>query len=79
LFSVHLLLDKWNLIPGDPWQPAIEEALAQSDTCVVFFGPLGLGPWQGTTWVEFRHSLDEGMPSTGWYVASKVSRQGVDP
>jgi TIR domain len=21
-------LDKWNLIPGDPWQPAIEKALA---------------------------------------------------
>ena len=94
-------LDKWNLVPGDPWQPAIEEALGQCDTCVVFFGPHGLGPWhneemrlaiqrkvsakerklrvlpvilpsgerakegdlpgflQGTTWVEFRRSLDE--------------------
>ena len=38
-------LDKWNLVPGDPWQPAIEEALGQCDTCVVFFGPHGLGPW----------------------------------
>jgi TIR domain len=94
-------LDEWNLIPGNPWQPAIEEALGQCDTCLVFFGPHGLGPWhneemrlalqrrvnsrerklrvlpvilpggqrakeselpgflQGTTWVEFRHSLDE--------------------
>ena len=40
-------LDKWNLVPGDPWQPAIEGALRQCDTCVVFFGPRGLGP--GTT------------------------------
>jgi hypothetical protein len=38
-------LDKWNLVPGDPWQPAIEEALGQCDTCLVFFGPHGLGPW----------------------------------
>ena len=38
-------LDKWNLVPGDPWQPVIEEALFQCDTCVVFFGPHGLGPW----------------------------------
>src|SRR6266404_8138450 len=95
-------LDKWNLVPGDPWLPAIEKALGQCDTCVVFFGPRGLGPWhneemqlaiqrrvnsrerklrvlpvilpggqrakesevpgflQGTTWVEFRQSLDEG-------------------
>jgi energy-coupling factor transporter ATP-binding protein EcfA2 len=94
-------LDKWNLIPGDTWQLAIEQALSRCDTCVVFFGPHGLGPWhneemrlalqsrvnsrerklrvlpvilpggqrakesdlpgflQGTTWVEFRQSIDE--------------------
>src|SRR5262245_19559589 len=94
-------LDKWNLIPGDPWDVAIEQALAKSDVCVVFFGASGLGPWhneemraamrrrvkdqshrlrilpvilpggqrvvesqlptflQGTTWVDFRSSLDE--------------------
>jgi hypothetical protein len=27
-------LDNWNLVPGDPWQPAIEEALGQCDSCV---------------------------------------------
>src|SRR5207249_4073249 len=32
-------LDKWNLIPGDPWQEAIEEALASCDACAVFIGP----------------------------------------
>jgi WD40 repeat protein len=94
-------LDKWNLVPGEPWQPALEHALGQCATCVVFFGPHGLGPWhneemrlalqrrvnspdqklrvlpvilpggerakeselpgflQGTTWVEFRRSLDD--------------------
>src|SRR6516165_11684308 len=43
--GISCWLDKWNLVPGDPWQPAIEEALSQCDTCVVFFGPHGLGTW----------------------------------
>src|SRR6266446_277226 len=38
-------LDNWNLIPGDPLQEALELALTQCDTCVVFFVPNGLGPW----------------------------------
>jgi hypothetical protein len=38
-------LDKWNLIPGDAWQPALEQALADSATCAVFVGTSGLGPW----------------------------------
>jgi hypothetical protein len=36
-----LWLDKWHLIPGDPWEPAIEKALAESETCAVFVGPSG--------------------------------------
>jgi hypothetical protein len=38
-------LDKWNLVPGNRWQEEIELALGRCDTCVVFFGPHGLGPW----------------------------------
>jgi hypothetical protein len=26
-------LDKWNLISGDPWQPAIEQAVAEDTLC----------------------------------------------
>jgi tetratricopeptide (TPR) repeat protein len=39
-------LDKWHLVPGEPWQEALEEALDRSRTCAVFLGPGGLGPWQ---------------------------------
>ena len=39
-------LDKWHLIPGDPWQPAIEEVLAKCASCAVFIGAGGIGPWQ---------------------------------
>ncbi len=39
-------LDSWHLVPGDPWQPALEEALTNSSTCAVFIGPSGISPWQ---------------------------------
>jgi WD40 repeat protein len=94
-------LDTWNLIPGDPWQPAIERALTDCAACTVFIGLGGFDPWQheemraaidrrvadsagqfrvipvllpgadrpergrlptflaATTWVEFRHGLDD--------------------
>ncbi len=38
-------LDKWNLIPGEPWQPVIEQALDECAACAVFIGPGGLGNW----------------------------------
>ena len=37
--------DKWHLVPGTPWQPAIEAAINASRTCVVFVGASGFGPW----------------------------------
>ena len=39
-------LDKWHLVPGEPWQEALEEALDQSRTCAVLIGPRGIGPWE---------------------------------
>jgi hypothetical protein len=53
--GIHAWLDKWHLIPGDPWQPAIEKALAESETCTVFVGPSGFGPWQNE---EMRAAID---------------------
>src|SRR6202043_2438311 len=44
--GIESWLDKWNLIPGVSWQPAIEEALKECESCAVFLGPEGLGPWQ---------------------------------
>lgn len=49
-------LDKWHLIPGAPWQEALEEALDRSRTCAVFLGPAGLGAWENE---EMRAALDE--------------------
>src|SRR4051794_26007121 len=60
--GVSCWLDKWNLIPGDPWQPAIEDALSRCDTCVVFFGPHGLGPWHNE---EMRLAIQRRVNSGG--------------
>jgi energy-coupling factor transporter ATP-binding protein EcfA2 len=48
-------LDKWNLVPGRPWQPALEEALDQCAGCAVFVGPSDIGPWQHA---EMRAAID---------------------
>ena len=44
--GLRLWLDKWNLIPGEPWQPAIEQALDDCALAAVIIGSGGLGPWQ---------------------------------
>jgi len=56
--EAHLtpFLDKWHLVPGNPWQEALERALDRSDTCAVFIGPTGIGPWHHE---EMRSALDE--------------------
>ena len=53
-------LDTWNLVPGEPWQEAIEEALEESETVAVFLGPSGIGFWENKEmrFVKFAHSRD---------------------
>lgn len=48
-------LDKWNLVPGTAWQPAIEAALDQCSACAVFIGPSGFSQWQNA---EMRAAID---------------------
>lgn len=38
-------LAKWHLVPGEPWIPALEQALDNSKVIAVFFGPAGIGFW----------------------------------
>jgi len=53
--GVEPWLDKWNLIPGNPWQEEIEQALDDCPTCCVFVGPSNIGPWQDE---EMRDAID---------------------
>jgi hypothetical protein len=60
--DIQAWLDTWHLIPGDPWQPGIEKALADSESCAVFVGPSGFGPWQNE---EMRAAIDRRVGDTG--------------
>jgi hypothetical protein len=44
--GLNIWLDQWNLLPGDPWQTELEKALERCITCLICWGPSGLGPWQ---------------------------------
>ena len=68
-------LDKWHLIPGEPWQEGLEEALDQSRTCVVFLGPSELGPWENE---EIRDALDQRVRNQSFRVIP-VLLPGADP
>jgi GUN4-like/TIR domain len=39
-------LDKWQLPPGLPWQPLLEEQIKKIKSAAVFVGRSGFGPWQ---------------------------------
>lgn len=39
-------LDRWYMVPGQPWPQALEEILAKCRSVAVLIGPGELGPWQ---------------------------------
>jgi hypothetical protein len=43
--GIVVSLDDWEMAPGRDIVSALAEALRDSKTCVVFYGPNGLGPW----------------------------------
>ena len=53
--GLEVWLDKWNLIPGEPWQEELEKALDDCKTVAVFLGSTGIGPWENE---EMRAALD---------------------
>lgn len=54
-YGLKCWLDKWNLVPGEPWQEALEGALDQCRTVAVFVGPNTISPWENE---EMRSALE---------------------
>ncbi len=72
--GVEPFLDKWHLIPGRPWQEALEKALSdESDSCAVLVGSEGLGPWADE---EMRAALDRARADGGAFVVIPVLLPG---
>lgn len=44
--GLRVFLDRWYLIPGQPWPAALERTLASCRAVAVFLGAEGLGSWQ---------------------------------
>ncbi len=45
-YSLLPWLDEWELPPGQPWQPLVEQQLMQSKMMAFFVGANGTGTWQ---------------------------------
>jgi hypothetical protein len=60
--GLTVFLDVWNLVPGDPWQEDLENALAASRTVAVFLGPAGISGWHNE---ELRNALSTRVGNSG--------------
>jgi hypothetical protein len=55
--------DKWNLRPGQLWQPALEEAIRGSRAAAILLGPHEMGRWQDQEMQAFlARAARDGMP-----------------
>ena len=54
--GIRVWLDEWELVPGRPWQEALEAMIERTKTAAVLIGPSGLGPWEAP---EMRACLSE--------------------
>lgn len=69
-------LDKWELVPGEAWQEALEAGLGASRTCAVFLGPEGVGPWQNE---EMRAALSDRVSREGFRVIPVLLPGALQP
>jgi formylglycine-generating enzyme required for sulfatase activity/nucleotide-binding universal stress UspA family protein len=44
--GLKVWLDEWELVPGQPWQVALEEMIETTRSAAVLVGRHGMGPWQ---------------------------------
>jgi len=56
VYNLKAWLDKWNLVPGEAWQDALEDALDESQAFAVFLGPSGIGSWENE---EMRTAIED--------------------
>jgi hypothetical protein len=61
--ELRVWIDQWELVPGRPWQEALEEIITTVATAAIMIGPDGMGSWEEP---EMRACLDQaanrGMP-----------------
>ena len=73
--GLRVFFAPWHLVPGVPWLKGLEEALKRSQSCAIFLGPAGRGPWQDE---EMFMALLLAVPERGYRVIP-VLLPGADP
>ncbi len=56
--GLRVWLDEWELVPGRPWQEALERAIQDAASAAILVGGEGLGRWEEP---EMRVCLDEAV------------------
>jgi formylglycine-generating enzyme required for sulfatase activity len=69
-------LDRWNLVPGDAWQPELEVAMRSCATAAIVFGATGDGPWHNA---EMQVLLNRAQRERGEFRLIPVLLEGADP
>ena len=54
--GIGVWFDEWELVPGRPWQEALENIVEETKVAAVIVGDNGIGPWQDQ---EMRGCLSE--------------------
>jgi TIR domain len=54
--GLRVWFDEWELVPGRPWQEALERVIRTVHSAAVLVGPAGIGPWEEP---EMRACLSE--------------------
>ncbi|TAK14074.1 MAG: toll/interleukin-1 receptor domain-containing protein [Anaerolineae bacterium] len=74
--NIQPFLDKWHLIPGDEWQPALEEALNDSRTFAIFISAKGISPWENA---EMRSAINKRVRDRARRVIPVLLPNSEDP
>jgi SAM-dependent methyltransferase len=73
--QLNPFLDRWHLIPGEPWQESLEQALNRSRCVAVLVGPSGVSSWENE---EMRAALSRRVQEKRFRVIP-VLLPGADP
>ncbi|MEF8701356.1 MAG: TIR domain-containing protein [Candidatus Accumulibacter sp. UW20] len=73
--ELNPFLDRWHLIPGEPWQESLEQALNRSRCVAVLVGPSGVSSWENE---EMRAALSRRVQDHCFRVIP-VLLPGADP
>ena len=70
--------DAWHLVAGEPWLPAIERALANSDSCAVAVGANGFGKvHEEEMWVALQRAMESKLTDRRYRVIPVLLPNGT--